>query len=63
MEDGTNIRCSSALEPTHIKWLLGLYDHLNNSSEITIKGFEMAGIKEALEMEFPSEDPFADLDS
>ena len=23
----------------------------------------MAGIKEALEMEFPSEDPFADLDS
>ena len=29
----------------------------------SLKGFEMAGIKEALEMEFPSEDPFADLDS
>ena len=27
-----------------------------------IKGFEMAGMKEALEIELPSEDPFADLD-
>ena len=34
-----------------------------NSSEAIINWFEMAGIKEALEMEFPSEDSFADLDS
>ena len=39
-----------------------LYDHLRNSSEAIIKGFEMAGVKEALEMEFPLEDTFADLD-
>ena len=52
----------SIIKPIQAKWLLGLYDHLRNSSETIIKGFKMAGIKEALEMEFPLEDPFADLD-
>ena len=53
----------SIIKTTHAKWLLGLYDHLRKSSEATIKEFGMADIKEALEMEFPSEDPLADLDS
>ena len=53
----------SIIKPIHAKWLLRLYDHLRNSSEAIIKGFKMVGIKEALEMEFPLEDPFADLDS
>ena len=53
----------SIIKPMHAKWLIGLYDHLNNSSDTIIKGFAMAGIKDALEMELPSEDPFADLDS
>ena len=53
----------SIIKPTHAKWLIGLYDHLNNSSDTIIKGSAMAGIKDALEMELPLEDPFADLDS
>ena len=52
----------SIIKPIHARWLLGLYDHLRNSSETIIKGFEMAGIKDALAIELPSEDPFADLD-
>ena len=38
----------SIIKSIHVKWLLGIYDHLRNSSEAIIKGFEMAGIKEAL---------------
>ena len=53
----------SAVKPIHAKWLLGLYDHLRNSSDTIIKGFATAGIKDALEMELPLEDPFADLDA
>ena len=52
----------SSIKPIHAKRLLGLYDHLKSSPTMIIKGFEMAGIKEALEIELPSEDPFADLD-
>ena len=51
------------IKPIHAKWLLGLYDHLRNSSDIIIKGFAMAGIKDALVMELPLEDPFVDLDA
>ena len=53
----------SVIKPIHAKWLLGLYDHLRNSSSTIMKGFEMAGIRDALVMELPPEDPFADLDS
>ena len=53
----------SVIKPIHANWLLGLYDHLKHSCDTIIKGFEMAGIKDALEMELPQEDPFADLDS
>ena len=51
------------VKPIHGKWLLGLYDHLRNSSDTIIKGFTMAGIKDALMMKLPLEDPFADLDA
>ena len=51
------------IKPIHAKWLLGLYNHLRNSSSTIMKGFEMAGIRDALVMELPPEDPFADLDS
>ena len=47
----------------HAKWLLGLYDHSRNSSDTIIKEFTMAGIKDALMMELPLENPFADLDA
>ena len=53
----------SIIKLIHAKWLIGLHDHLNNSSDTIIKGFAMGGIKDALEMELPSEDPFTDLDS
>ena len=52
---------TSVIKSTHAKWLLGIYDHLRNSSDTIIKGFTMAGIKDALIMELPLEDPFADL--
>ena len=52
----------SILKPIHGRWLLGLYDHLRNNKEIIMKGFESAGITEAVTQELPNEDPFADLD-
>ena len=53
----------SVINPVHAKWLLGLYNHLRNSSDTIIKGFTMAGIKDALMMELALEDPLADLDA
>ena len=52
----------SILKPIHVRWLLGLYDHLRNNNKIIINGFESAGITEAVIQELPDEDPFADLD-
>ena len=52
----------SILKPFHGRWLLGLYDHLRNNKDIIIKGFESAGIIEALTQELPNEDLFTDLD-
>ena len=51
------------IKPIHAKWLLGLYDHLENNSDTVIKGFARAEIKDALVMELQLEDPFADLDA
>ena len=51
----------SILKPIHGRWLLGLYDHLQNNKEIIINGSESAGITEAANQELPDEDPFADL--
>ena len=53
----------SVITPIHAKWLLGLYDHLSNSSDTIIKGIAMARVKGALMMELQLEDPFADLDT
>ena len=53
----------SVIKPIHSKWLLDLYDHLRISSDIIIKGFPIAGAKNALVMELPLEDPFADVDA
>ena len=50
------------IKPIHAKWLLGLYNHLQNYPDSIITGFEMAGIKDALKLELSIEDPFADLD-
>lgn len=52
----------SILKPIHGRWLLGLYDHLRNNREMIVKGFESAGITEAITQELLNEDPFADLD-
>ena len=51
----------SIIKLIHAKWILGLYDHLQNSSEAILQGFEMVDIKDTLEIEFLLEDP--DLDS
>ena len=53
----------SVIKPIQVKWLLGIYDHLRNTSDTIIKKFIMAGIKDALKMELPLEDRFGDLDA
>ena len=69
MEDGRNVSDVHVplklfiIKPIHAKLLLDLYDYLRKLSEAIIKGFEMAGIIEALEMEVPSVNPIPDLDS
>ena len=52
----------SILKPINGRWLLGLYDHLQNNKEIIINGFKSAGITEALTQELPDEGLIADLD-
>ena len=47
----------SNLKPIHGRWLLGLYDNLQNNTEIIINGFESGGITEAVTQELPDEDP------
>ena len=51
----------SVMKPTHARWLIGLYDYLRNKREMILKGFEMAGLTEALEIELPSENPYDDV--
>ena len=47
----------SSLKPIHGRWLLGLYDNLQNNTELIINGFESGGITEAVTQELPDEDP------
>ena len=51
----------SVMKPTHARWLLGLYDHMRNSGDIIRKGFKMAGIDDAIDLDIEPEDPFEDL--
>ena len=53
----------SVIKLIYTKWLLGLYDHLRNSSDTIIKWFAMDGIKDKLMMELLLEDPFGELDT
>ena len=52
----------SLLKPIHGRWLLGLYEHLQNNKEIIFNGFESAGITEAVSQELLDKDSFANLD-
>ena len=52
----------TVMKPIHAQWLIGLYDNLRNSRDIIIKGFEQAGISEAIRQDLECEDTFADLD-
>ena len=49
------------MKPIHACWLVSLYDHLRNKPEVIRKGFEMAGIVEAVTKEPEPEDLFEDL--
>lgn len=40
------------------RWLVGSYDHLRNKPEVIRKGFEMAGVVEAITKKLEPEDPF-----
>ena len=51
----------SVLKPIRARWLISLYDHLRNQTQLIVKGFEQAGINDAFTIELEQEDPFADL--
>ena len=67
LENGTDIYSVdiklqlSVLKPIHARWLISLYDHLRNKPELIVKGFDQAGISDALHIELENEDPFEDL--
>ena len=68
LSDGVNI-CDvkiatglTVMKPLHARWIIGLYDHLRNSSELIKNGFKQAGITSAIEGELAPDDPFLDLD-
>ena len=39
----------SELMPLHAKWIVELYDHLRKQNEAIVKGFDKAGITEAIQ--------------
>ena len=47
----------------HFSWLISLYDYFRNEPQLIIKGkgFEQAGIIDAINLEFETEDPSEDL--
>ena len=51
----------SVLKPIHARWLISIYDFFRNPPELIIKGFEKAGIIDAINLELETEDPFEDL--
>ena len=53
----------SVLKAVHARWLIGLYDHLRNQSDLIQKGFDVSGITAAIASNIEPEDPFLDLDS
>ena len=53
----------SVLKAVHAMWLIGLYDHLRNQSDLIQKGFDVSGITAASASNIEPEDPFLDLDS
>ena len=52
----------TVMKPMHARWIIGFYEYLRNRPGLTIKGFNQAGITEAIESELDPLDPFVDLD-
>ena len=51
----------SILKHIHARWLISLYEYLRTQQEMIRKGFDMAGVCQAFEVELESEDAFEDL--
>ena len=51
----------SIVKPLHARWLISLYDHMQNNRQVIIKAFEMAGIIPIAIIEVPDEDTFKHL--
>ena len=51
----------TVMKPIHARWIIGLYDKLRNLEQVIIKGFDQAGISDAIDLELDPEDPFIDL--
>ena len=55
IEVNTNLTLT---KPIHARWVIVLYDHLRNRTELIKNGFNQAGITEAVEKELDSLDLF-----
>ena len=51
----------SVVKPLHARWLISIYDHMENNCEMIIKAFHMAGITPIAEIKIPDEDPFKNI--
>ena len=51
----------SVMKPTHARWLISFYDHMQNQVDLIKQSFYMAGIYDAIAMPLPEEDPYTDL--
>ena len=51
------------MKSIHARWVIGLYDKLQNSEQMTENGFITAAVTEVLDPEkhFEAEDPFSSL--
>ena len=66
-EKGTNVYTVnietnlSGVKPLHARWLISFKNHMQNSREMIIKAFQMAGITPIVEIEIPDEDSFKNI--
>ena len=51
----------SVVKPSHARWLISFYDHMQNNREMIMKAFQMAGITPIAEIEIPDEDSFKNI--
>ena len=51
----------SVVKPLHARWLISFKNHIQNSREMIMKAFQMAGITPIVQIEIPDEDSFKNI--